>query len=311
MNEYIQIRTRRADTHTHTQTAETTGFSSGTVKNIHLSASLTTLSAVCVWTSRALRRHQVNTSGILLCLLISVVYQVSKRNKQTPCLSPVISVHSGIWVMSFSSLGSVTLNPPHFLYRSLSFRAVCSLAFWRLRRKKKKKKNPPLCPLTSDPSSWFCCCSLGFRPPQGGVRVCSGQRFWSVPTSGGVVSWSDRVSPPIVLSVALSFVHSLVQPGPRLQSASPGGHKRHFTATMWDQHRWKSQFHCFRASSSMLLLLCWYKLLKVGAWRFPELVGASQVSYLAETIQKIWAVQKFFLAPSQLLLIWNNITCLK
>lgn len=25
--------------------------------------------------------------------------------------------------------------------------------------------------------------------------MCSGQRFWSVPTSGGVVSWSDRVSP--------------------------------------------------------------------------------------------------------------------
>lgn len=25
--------------------------------------------------------------------------------------------------------------------------------------------------------------------------MCSGQRFWSVPTSEGVVSWSDRVSP--------------------------------------------------------------------------------------------------------------------
>lgn len=126
--------------------------------------------------------------------------------------------------------------------------------------------------------------------------MCSGQRFWSVLASGGVVSWSDRVSPPIVLSVALSSVHSLVQPGPRLQSASPGGHKRHFTATMRDRRGWKSKFPCFRASSSMLLLLllCRYKPIKVRAWEFPGLAEPSGESYLAETIRKIWAVRKFF-----------------
>lgn len=47
------------------------------------------------------------------------------------------------------------------------------------------------------------------------------------------------------------------------------------------------------------------------SWSKSGLVEPSGESYLAETIQKIWAVRKFFLAPNQLLLIWNNIMRLK
>lgn len=239
----------------HTQTAETTGFSSGSEKyspvslinhiicGLHVSLTCTPASpGEPFWDSS-------------LPFDLSSLPSVQKNQTYTLFIacnfSPLVNMSN-----EFSSLESVTLNPPHFLYRSLSVRAVWSLAFCRLRRKKKKKKihlSAPW-PLTPAPDSAAAPWPSG--PLRGGgVRVCSGQRFWSVPTSGGVVSWSDRVSPPIVPSVALSLVHSLVQPGPRLQSASPGGHKRHFTATMWDQHCWKSKFHCFCASSSMLLLI--------------------------------------------------------
>lgn len=114
----------------------------------------------------------------------------------------------------FSSLGSVTLNPPHFLYRSLSVRAVCSLAFCRLRRERKKKKKKKIhlsapWPLTPAPDS-AAAAPWASGPLRGGLECVQVRGFGlsrrleeSFPGQTGLPLWS--FSPSLSHSFIRSF----------------------------------------------------------------------------------------------------------
>lgn len=93
---------------------------------------------------------------------------------------------------------------------------------------KKEKESHLSDPLTSDPPQLpVLPLLLGLRAPQWGKSVCSGQGFGLSRRLEDSFPVQTGFPPPIDLFLALSLVQSLVQPGPRLRSASPGGESRH------------------------------------------------------------------------------------
>lgn len=95
--------------HTHTHTAETTGFSLGTVKNIHLSTSFTTLSVVEFEPQVHSESPDEHFWDSLLPFELGSLSSASQ--KQTYTLFIACNFSSLVNMSNeFSSLGSVTLN---------------------------------------------------------------------------------------------------------------------------------------------------------------------------------------------------------